>query len=95
MTDEPASRNDLRDLARRVDMLDEHGTRGVGVLAVQVQEIAKDVARLETQLAEHAKEHQRAERDRIAGRRWLIGAVIGAIAAVDVPTLYVILSRGR
>jgi hypothetical protein len=69
--------------------------RGVGVLAVQIQELTKDVARVEADMREHRTEHQRAERDRIAGRRWLTGVIIAAVAAVDIPTLYLVLSRGK
>lgn len=74
--------------------MDSGGTRGVAVLGVQLQEVAKDVARLESQMITHQQEHHAAESARAAGRRWLIGAVIAAVAAVDGPIVAVILARG-
>jgi hypothetical protein len=91
---EPVTRPEFNDLRRRVDAMDSGGTRGVAVLGVQLQEVAKDVARLENQLQAHHAEHQAAEAARATGRRWLITAVIAAVAAIDGPIVTVVLARG-
>jgi hypothetical protein len=57
----------------------------LAALAVQVQELAKDLAR-------HEEKHDRQEMARAAGRRWLVGAVIAAIAAIDGPMVAVLLA---
>jgi hypothetical protein len=105
---EPVTRDEFRMLADtvartggRLDSIDQSGTRGVAVLAVQLQELAKDVASLSTGLAAHERSHAehdaqtaRARADearaRIAGRRWMAGAAIALLAAIDGPMLYLI-----
>jgi len=91
MTDE-VSRYEFTELqqrvsenARRLDQMDAMGTRGVAVIAVQVQELAKD-------LAKHEEKHDRQEAGRAAARRWMIGAVIAAVAAVDGPMAAILLA---
>jgi hypothetical protein len=82
---EPVTREEFRQLMRRVDMIDTSGTRGVAVLAVQIQDLAKDFSR-------HEEKHDRQELARAASRRWLIGAVIALVAAVDGPIVAVLLA---
>ena len=94
MTELAITRSEFNDLRRRVDAMDSGGTRGVAVLGVQLQEVAKDVARLESQMTEHQHEHQAAVSARAAGRRWLIAVVIAAIAAIDGPIVTVLLAKG-
>ena len=82
------------------------GTRGVAVLAVQVQQIAQDVARLEqamtkdvarlerrleATMAEHSDAHDAERAGRMNSRRWIVGAVIALIAAIDGPLVTVLL----
>jgi hypothetical protein len=94
MTD-PVSREEFRMLAdrvyageRRLESIDVNGTRGVVVLAVQVQELSKD-------LAAHEVKHDQERADRAASRKWLWAALIAVIAAVDGPVVSVLLaSRG-
>lgn len=81
-------RVELDRLVRRIDAMDATGTRGLAVLAVQVQEIAKDLAR-------HEVMHQNEAAARAATRRWLVGAVIAVIAAVDGPVVTVLLAHYR
>lgn len=62
----------------RLTSIDEHGTRGVGVIQVQLTELIKDLAELKT-------EFKSEQRNRITGRRWVLGmaaAGTGAIAAL-------------
>jgi len=66
----------------------------VAVLGVQLQEIAKDVAKLEKQMDDHRADHWRAESARVTGRRWLAAMIIAAVAAVDGPMVTILLARG-
>lgn len=61
--------------ARRIDSIDVTGTRGVGVLQLQITDLAKD-------FAAHEKVHEQAESKRTIGRRWGIGAAIAGIASL-------------
>ena len=72
-------------MVNRLDQIDAGGTRGVAVLAVQVQELAKDMAR-------HEEKHDRQETARAANRKWTIMAFIGAVAAIDGPIVTVVLA---
>jgi len=80
--------DEIRVLAARLEQIDAGGTRGVAVLSVQLQELAKDFAR-------HEAEHERERRERIIGRRWAVGAVVAAIAAIDGPVVSVLLALHR
>jgi hypothetical protein len=90
-------------LDARIDAIDHMGTRGVAVLAVQLQEIAKDVASLQNELISHRAAHEQGEREAVAAaaaaargrvnnRRWIIGAVIALVAAIDSPLISVLLA---
>ena len=89
---EAVSREEFRMLAdrvvsneRRLESIDVNGTRGVVVLAVQLQELSKD-------LATHEVKHD-AERDaRLSGRKWLIALAVAFLAAVDGPIVTVLLA---
>lgn len=73
------------DNARRLEAIDVSGTRGVGVVQVQLTDLAKDLASLASRMDHHDKEHMQDQRDRAAGRRWMAGTVIGFLAAIEVP----------
>jgi len=79
------SREEFDRVVNRLDQIDAGGTRGVAVLAVQVQELAKDMAR-------HEEKHDRQETARAANRKWTIMAFIGAVAAIDGPIVTVVLA---
>jgi hypothetical protein len=68
--------------ATRLDVIDSTGTRGVGVLSVQVADVIKDVAELRGQLGEHERKHEQDERARVAGRRWALGFGVAALASL-------------
>ena len=98
MTD-PVSRYEFTELARqvaanalRLDAIDSHGTRGVAVVGVQLQELVKDVARVESEISAHRIEHQHETAGRVSARRWMIGAAIAAVAAIDGPLVTVLLA---
>lgn len=83
MTDQ-VSRYEFEALVRRVDV---NGDRlgGVGVLAVQIQELAKD-------LAAHEKIHEQDARRRTDSRRWIIAMAVAVVAAIDGPLVTVLLA---
>lgn len=87
---EYVTRTEFRDLANRVDWLDEHGTRGVGALQVQMSELIRDVTKLEAAQAQHVDQHQREARDRAAGRRWLVAGVLIPTATVLISAVGII-----
>lgn len=68
-------RREFERLERRVDHLDQTGTRGVGVLTERVADLAKDVAKLEALMEAHERQHEQDRQERAAGRRWLIGTI--------------------
>jgi hypothetical protein len=86
------SREEFRMLAdrvggneRRLDEIDRSGTRGVGVLAVQLTELAKD-------MAAHEVKHDQERDRRAANRKWVWLAVIALVGAVDGPIVTVLLA---
>lgn len=104
--DPPVSRGEfdmLRQLVAgnqaRLENIDDHGTRGVGAVQVQVTEIVKDVAALQAELGTrfetHDRQHLQDHKDRIAGRRWLIGTGIAGVATMAgvISLLIEVLSR--
>ena len=84
--DVPASRREVDLLRAEMLRLDDHGGRGVIALQVQVVDLIKDVtemkADMNTKFDAHAKVHETDEQRRIAGRRWLVGSVIGGVASM-------------
>lgn len=84
--DPPASRREVDQLRAEMLRLDDHGGRGVIALQVQLVDLIKDVTEMKvemnTRFEAHAKVHEVAEQRRIAGRRWLVGSVIGGTAAM-------------
>lgn len=72
-------------VSARMDQMDATGTRGVAVLAVQMQELAKD-------MAAHEVKHDRELADRRSSHKWWVMAALAAIAAVDGPIVSVLLA---
>jgi hypothetical protein len=95
-----ADDRDIDRLDRRIDAneiritaLDDHGSRGVVALQVQVAQLIADVAKVEpaiealrqemkTDFALHEKSHQIEESRRTSRSRWLVGTAltIGGLA---------------
>ncbi len=71
---------------QRLDSIDDHGTRGIGVLQTQILDLTKDVTSLQAEMNirfdGHLKLHEEEERKRISSRRWIIGTVIGGMASM-------------
>ncbi len=70
----------------RMESIDNHGTRGVAVIQEQVTELIKDLTELkvtsESWQTKHGEEHKTDLRNRITGRRWLIGMGVTGIGAM-------------
>lgn len=79
------TRQEFDGLANRVAWLDEHGTRGVGALQIQVNELSKDIAKVEAGQENHLRQHTAEAQERTTNRRWLVASVL-------VPTLCVLVS---
>lgn len=66
------------DIARRVEHLDEHGSRGL--------QLASDrLSRVATELEQHAREHRDTIRTGVSNRQWLVTTLIataGLLAAL-------------
>lgn len=79
---------------RRLDTIDMSGTRGVGVVQVQLTELAKDVSALTTRMDRHIDDHEKEEKARLAQRRttarWIIGTMIALVAVIETPLIYLI-----
>jgi hypothetical protein len=93
------SRAEFDSLARRVEQMDVAGTRGVSGLSIQLGGLVRDLAELKTDTrlwqGNHEQEHEQEQRDRRSARRWLVGVLIAAVAAVDGPVLTIVLARGH
>jgi hypothetical protein len=84
---EPAASQRELDMVRtRLEQIDVSGTRGVGVLQVQMTELVKDIGdlRAETRAWQvaHDREHEQERADRQAGRRWVVGAALAGFTAM-------------
>lgn len=64
---------DLDRTTGRLDRLDEHGSRGVEALRLELRQ-------LRTDLEAHEGMHAQAAQDQRTARRWMIGLVAGLIA---------------
>lgn len=90
------TRTEFNSLSDRVAWLDEHGTRGVGALQIQVTQLARDIAKVEAGQEQHAGMHVAEARERQQGRRWLVASVIvpALVALVSaVATIGVVLAH--
>lgn len=70
-------------LARRVEAMDQSGTRGVAVIQVQVTGLTRQVTDLEGEVrawqAAHNAAHDVDNVRRIAARRWAVGTAIAGL----------------
>lgn len=87
MTDDlPATRREMDMLRDELHRLDDHGSRGVGVMQTQMTDLVKDVTELKSEVNQrfeaHRIEHEKAARERVVGRRWLVGTGIAGLTAM-------------
>lgn len=82
-------------LERRIESIDDHGTRGVGILQAQIVELLKDITDLKTSLvtfiSEHSRTHKEESNDRTNGRRWMVGTAIAGVMALTAILTVVVL----
>lgn len=64
--------------------MDEHGTRGVGIIATQVAELVKDQAAMQADMrlwqGAHEQLHAQETRDRVSSRRFAVTTTAAIIA---------------
>ena len=88
---------DRTKLWAKLESLDEHGSRGVAALQIRMDNMVASVAEMKADMTaefgEHRREHEREEAKRVSSRRWLVGSIIAAVAAVDGPLLTLWLAR--
>jgi hypothetical protein len=81
-----ASQREMDMLRQRVDQIDSGGTRGVGIIQNQITDLIKEVAELKQETrawqTTHETQHEKDERDRTTGRRWLVGTGIAGIGCM-------------
>jgi hypothetical protein len=84
-----ASQREVDQLRGDIRRLDEHGTRGVQALLVQLTEVVKDMSEMKSEVNARFDAHQRIHdqdhKERQEGRRWFFMAAvtfIGVMAAV-------------
>lgn len=81
-----ASQREVDILRDELHRLDDHGSRGVGVIQTQLTDLVKDMTEMKSEMNSRFEAHQRVHdqdhNDRISGRRWLIGTGIAGIAAM-------------
>lgn len=94
MTDDlPATRREVDLLRDELHRLDDHGSRGVGALQVQLTGLVKDLTEMKADVNTHFDDvdkrfdaHQRVHdqdhRDRVTGRRWLMGIGVAGVASM-------------
>lgn len=76
--------------ARRLDTIDQGGTRGVGVVQQQLMDLKGDVTELRTRFEAHEGDHKDEAKARLSSRRWAWSTAIAALVAVEAPLLYLI-----
>ena len=84
---EPAATQREVDILREeVHRLDDHGSRGVGAIQAQLTDVVRDITELKAEMSTRFEAHQRVHdqdhRDRVQGRRWLIGTAIAGLVAM-------------
>ena len=70
----------------RLEGIDVGGTKGVGVVQVQLIEVVKDLAELKGEVDKrfdvHMQMHSQDTAARVAARRWAVGTFLTALAIV-------------
>jgi hypothetical protein len=70
----------------RLEGIDQSGTKGVAVVQTQLNEVVRDLVELKAEVDKrfdaHQRQHAQEAEARIAGRRWLIGTSLAALAII-------------
>lgn len=82
----PATQREVDILREELHRLDDHGSRGVGAIQAQLTDVVRDIIELKTEMNGRFEAHQRVHdqdhRERVQGRRWLIGTGIAGLVAM-------------
>ena len=81
-------------LTARLERLDEHGSRGVDLLRVEVKNLREDMTTHEKTHEEAAEQAREAAKEQRIARRWLIGVVVALIVPMY-PLLGWLVTRGQ
>ena len=81
------------EMKERLLTLETQGPRALGVLEARVTDLTEQVRLVRRAISDHDQAHVQAEQGRRADRRWLVGAIIAGIAAIDGPLVTILLSR--
>ena len=71
---------------RRLESIDDHGTRGVATVQIQLTEVVKNLGELKADVNArfdaHFRLHEKDEKDRISRRRFTVAAVIAILGSL-------------
>jgi hypothetical protein len=85
-----ASRRELDQLREDLRRLDDHGSRGVGAIQIQLTALVRDMAELKidtsSRFAEHFRQHE-ADAAQRRSDRWKAAAVVAALIGPLYPLL--------
>ena len=84
----------VEDNYRRLDAMDQGGTRGVALIAQQATELVKDVSDLRQEMRDHIKVHDDEHRTRMLTRRWVITTAIALMVVLETPLIYLVSVHG-
>jgi hypothetical protein len=81
-----ATQREVDQLRAEIVRIDDHGTRGIGVVQTQLTDVIKDVTELKAEMnarfSSHQQQHDRDETARAANRRWAVGLAVAMLGAV-------------
>ena len=81
-----ATRREFDQLQQRVESMDSHGTRGVGILQEQITNLVRDITEIKTTVDHKFRDvddrFELQRQERLSGRRWLIGIGIAGVSAL-------------
>lgn len=91
-------RDDVKQVRERINSIDDHGTRGVVGLTVQITELIREFGEFKlqvmTRFTTHDNQHEQDEKDRLAAvekeredrkrsRRWTATFIVSALVALS------------
>lgn len=85
----------LDGLEGRLSQLDQHGSRGVEALRIELANLRTDLAQLGTDMVSHDAHHAAEARDRATARRWGVALLVTSGLALIAPLYPLILLHPR
>ena len=81
-----SSEVEIAKLSVRIESINDHGSRGVATMQMQLTDLIKDVVELKVDMnarfEAHQKVHDQDQKARVTGRRWMTTTVIAALVLV-------------